>query len=133
MKKLLAGVLVAVAVLAIAVVAGLDAGQTSADTEVGSSAPADVVTLKANTDSGEADDNGKTPYIGVTIRTLSAEEAGELGIPGGVEVVSVLDGSPAAGILSRGDVITAIDGEAVSSAEDVVTIVQAAAPGTVLM
>ena len=42
----------------------------------------------------------------------------------GVEVVDFQEESPAKGILKQGDIIVAVDGEAVNLAEDVVTLIQ---------
>ena len=80
---------------------------------------------------GEGDEETK-PFIGIAIDTLPAAEATELGIDGGAVVRRVLDDGPSAGILHVGDVITAIDGHAVTSAADVVEIVHASEPGNVL-
>jgi S1-C subfamily serine protease len=80
---------------------------------------------------------GKTvqhAYLGISLATVDANAAQALGVPPGVAIVSVRDGSPAAeaglhggtgntdvdgqAFVSGGDVITAIDGEAVRTAED---------------
>lgn len=54
---------------------------------------------------------------------------GEDGSPNGAVVVAVLEGGPSADALSAGDVITAIDGEEVTTFEDVVSAVESAQPG----
>ena len=57
------------------------------------------------------------PYIGISVLDVSAETQ-QYGIPAGAAVQSVAENSPAqqAG-LQRGDVITAVDGKAMSSTE----------------
>ena len=54
---------------------------------------------------------------------------GEDGTPDGAVVLAVLEGGPSADALSKGDVITAIDGEDVTTFEDVVRAVESAQPG----
>lgn len=76
------------------------------------------------------------PYIGIQMRTLTPELAREVNqdpnapftLPevNGVLVMQVAPESPAAiAGLRRGDVVTAIDGDAIASAEDLQQIVQA--------
>jgi PDZ domain-containing protein len=50
--------------------------------------------------------------------------------PTGVEVVVLVEDAPAAGVLEPGDVVTAIDGEPVTSAEDVQAAVSGQRPGS---
>lgn len=68
-------------------------------------------------------DEKERGYMGVTLQTVSSEAMTYYGIPGGAFVYEVMDGSPAmeAGIV-RGDVITKVDGERVSSKEQVTNI-----------
>ena len=63
------------------------------------------------------------PYIGVTVYDVSAE-AQLYGIPVGAAVQSVTEGSPAqqAGLLPN-DVITAVNGEAITGSSDLVSVV----------
>ena len=63
------------------------------------------------------------PYIGVSITTVSSESI-SLGVPEGAIVKEITEGGPAdkAG-LKVNDVITAINGQAVTSSDDVVDIV----------
>lgn len=65
----------------------------------------------------DADDEDGKPYIGVMIR---ATDNGE------IEVVFVVDDSPADGVLEVGDVITAIDGTTVTGVGDLTTAVETA-------
>jgi PDZ domain-containing protein len=50
----------------------------------------------------------------------------------GAVVASVQDGSPASGVLEPGDVVVAVDGQAVALNSDLVAIIGAEAPGAVL-
>jgi len=85
-------------------------------------------------------------YLGVHIQTIPSDAAGQLNVPAGVEITSVVSGSPAskAGIkgstgseivngqqyVTGGDVITQIDGQAVTSADTLQTEVAGRKPGT---
>lgn len=68
-------------------------------------------------------DEKERGYMGVTLQTVSSEAMTYYGIPGGAFVYEVMDDSPAmeAGMV-RGDVITKVDGERVSSKEQVINI-----------
>ena len=70
-------------------------------------------------------------YMGVRPGDLSDEEKAALKIKSGIKVVEVVEGGPGekAG-LKKDDVITAIDGRAVDSPQEVPTLVQAAGAGT---
>jgi putative serine protease PepD len=84
-------------------------------------------------------------YLGVSLATVDSTAAEALGIPEGAQIVSVQDGSPAAEAGLRagtqnagvggetftrdGDVITAVDGTPVSSADDLGTAIAAHEPG----
>ena len=69
------------------------------------------------------------PYIGVTISTVT-EEIQNYGLPAGASVQSVTEGAPAdqAG-LQVSDIITAANGEEITSSQDLVNIVSACEPG----
>ncbi len=73
-----------------------------------------------------------TPYIGVTVSTLSETDAGNLGLEGRARVERVKDGGTANGLLREGDVIVSINDIAVTTATRVARIVNAASPGDVL-
>ena len=79
-----------------------------------------------------AEDQDKTPFIGVLIVTLSADEASTVGLEGGVKVVKVLDDGSSVGVLEAGDVITAIGGTETMTAQEVVEVVKASEPGAAL-
>ena len=65
------------------------------------------------------------PYVGISVMDVSTETQ-QYGIPAGAAVQSVSENSPAAQAgLQRGDVITAVDGKAMKSAELVSYIGQA--------
>ena len=69
---------------------------------------------------------GPTALLGVEVRSAG----GSFGGPSGAAVAGVLDGGPAAqaGIVA-GDVITSVDGHAVSSAESLTTVMLGEHPG----
>jgi serine protease Do len=69
--------------------------------------------------------------LGVTVTQLTDQLATHFGVKQGVLVAEVESGSPAetAGVRA-GDIITTINGRAVSTADDVVREVRAAAPGS---
>ena len=65
------------------------------------------------------------PYIGISVLDVSAETQ-QYGIPAGAAIQSVTENSPAAQAgLQRGDVITAVDGNAMTSTELVSFVGQA--------
>ncbi len=72
-----------------------------------------------NDDSDEHDRAAK-PYIGVAVRQTDS---------GALEVVEALDGSPADGALEAGDLITAVNGAATTSVEDLREAVESAGAG----
>jgi serine protease Do len=71
-------------------------------------------------------DPQERPRLGVAVQPLTDQMAAFLGVPGkeGVVVVSVSDGSAAAGRLKAGDVIVNADGQKVASPEDLTRIVR---------
>ena len=70
------------------------------------------------------------PYIGVTISDVSAEAKG-YGLPEGAAVKSVEEDGPAAKAgLQENDIITAVDGQAVTGRRDLSDIVGAAQVGS---
>jgi S1-C subfamily serine protease len=85
-------------------------------------------------------------YLGVHIQTIPTEAASTLNVPAGVEITSVVAGSPAskAGIhastgsqvvngqqyVTGGDVITQVDGQSVASADTLQTEIAGKKPGT---
>ena len=69
------------------------------------------------------------PYIGVTISDVSAESQ-SYGLPEGAAIRSVTEDGPAAAAgLQTGDIVTAVNGEAISSSSDLKKHVQAASAG----
>jgi len=85
--------------------------------------------------SGDAELNPNTAFLGVTsisVSGLGEAVADQFGVTvtEGAFVQRTLDGSPAAGAgILRGDVITAIDGEPITTAEDVARTVRSMRPG----
>jgi S1-C subfamily serine protease len=73
---------------------------------------------------------GKAGFLGVEIRDLDQQTASQLGVSSGALVAGVLAGTPAAKAgLSRNSVITAVDGQTVSSADALGPILHAHKPG----
>ena len=84
-------------------------------------------------------------YLGVGVATIDPTLASQLGVPTGVEVTEVQPGTPAAdaGLVAAdsakvidgqqvpvgGDIITAIDGQKISSSEELQNVVGAKKPG----
>lgn len=69
------------------------------------------------------------PYLGISVADVSAESQ-SFGLPQGAAVQAVSDGSPAqaAGVQSR-DIITHIDGTAISGSQNLVQRISALTPG----
>ena len=143
MRKIVAGTLIALAAVALLAVIATNLRSTQASNETPTQtvqdSPGSTALATAEDDAapapgqlaGEGDEETK-PFIGIAIDTLPPAEATELGIDGGAVVRRVLDDGPSAGNLQVGDVITAIDEHAVTSAADVIEIVHASEPGNVL-
>ena len=85
-------------------------------------------------------------FLGVHIETIPADAASQLHVPAGVEISSVVSGSPAskAGLkaaqgskvvngqqyVTGGDVVTRVDGHDVTSADELQTLIADKKPGT---
>jgi putative serine protease PepD len=85
-------------------------------------------------------------YLGVHIQTIPSDAASQLNVPAGVEITSVVSGSPAAkaGLkaaqgskvvngqqyVTGGDVVTRVDGHDVTSADELQTLIADKKPGT---
>jgi putative serine protease PepD len=87
---------------------------------------------------GDADLSPDTAFLGVTSISLanldpSVQDEFGVSVPAGAFVQDVVAGSPAeAAGIARGDVVTEIAGEAITSAEDVARIVRSRRPGDVV-
>ncbi|MBR6951892.1 MAG: trypsin-like peptidase domain-containing protein, partial [Oscillospiraceae bacterium] len=72
------------------------------------------------------------PYIGVSISTVT-EEIQSYGLPAGASVQTVTEGAPAAQAgLQVNDIITAANGQEITSSQDLVNVVGACEPGDIL-
>ena len=147
MRKLAIGVIVAVAVVAVATGVALRSTITAA-AELGSQTESvdaadrptsirhDASSEEAAAPAGEGEEEDKdrqgVAYLGIAVETLSEAEAGERSIEGGALVRRVAHQGPAGEALRPGDVILSIGERQVLSAQDVVDIVGDAAPGEVL-
>lgn len=97
--------------------------------------PAAAAAAQVSEDSEDGDDESevrKFAFIGVAISTVSPAEAEELDIAGAARVVEVRDGSPSAGVVQVGDIVTAVNGEAVASVAGLGEKVRAATIGEML-
>ena len=125
MKKLVIGGFLVAAVLGTVGFAAMRASTTEAsETTPATQAATERGITAQQADATEAYETTAKPYIGISIRN-----APEHGSTAGALVVGVVEGSPADGSLQVDDIITAIDGAAVSGAHDVVSIVHEGAPG----
>jgi S1-C subfamily serine protease len=84
-------------------------------------------------------------YLGVSLTTIPASVAGELNLPAGAEITEVRSGTPAAeaglqgatgeetlsgeSYPTGGDVVTAVDGRRISTADDLRRAIEAKRPG----
>ena len=77
--------------------------------------------------------SSQKPRLGVTLQPLTDQFGEFLGVPGkkGVLVASVVDGSPSAGKLRSGDVITSVNGEAVSDPDELARLVRSSPGGEI--
>jgi S1-C subfamily serine protease len=117
--------------------------ETGGNVGIGFAVPSS--TVRSVVDAIVADGSVEHAYLGVSIETIPADVAEQLGETAGVGVADARDGSPAAqaGLRSAtgsqtvdgvpyptgGDVITAVDGEAVETAEQLQSLVAEHAPG----
>jgi len=119
------------------------AGQTGANVGVGFAIPSNTVKSIADTliSSGKVEH----AYLGVSVQEIPAIAAGDLGLTEGVEITDVRSSTPAekAGLkgatgkktvegqqyATGGDVITAIDGQKVTTSEGVQQAIDAHSPG----
>ena len=72
---------------------------------------------------------GRPPDIGVSVQPLTPGLAAALGAAGGAVVAEVDDTGPAAGVLEPTDVVTAVDGRAVQSPDEVLLRIAQRAAG----
>ena len=121
MKRLIVGLLVALGVIALSAVIASNARPTRAgeDRPVETVLTEDNAPLKGGSQTGDVE---KRPFVGIAIQTAE----------GGAEVLRVADDGPSGGILHVGDVITALNGHQITTAEEMIEIVHSAAPGDVL-
>ena len=142
MKRLGAGIVVALAVMALTAVIAANAGTTQASEEQQAAELERQARLGVDRGTGSfggetdlkrsAAPEEKMAWIGIGVRELPDAEAEELGIAGGAVVGQVLVDGPSAGLLAQGDVITSVGGTDVSSPADVVDAVKTVEPGDVL-
>jgi S1-C subfamily serine protease len=72
------------------------------------------------------------PWLGVRVELVEAQEARQLGIPGGLRVSEVVQGSPAEEEgLEPGDILLSVGGRPVTTIESLQVLMRAARPGDV--
>lgn len=135
LKKVIPAILVLVVVVAIGVF--LFAGGTATQaSDIQPTTPNQPATLQgvpnADDESTEPPEVKKVPFVGVALGFIPDDELAAQGLDNGVLVAEVVEDSPAEGILLDGDVITAINGDAVSHPKDIVETVHDSEPGEVL-
>jgi S1-C subfamily serine protease len=107
---------------------------------VGFAIPADTVSSVAQ--QLIAGQSVEHAYLGVQVTTLDSATAQQFDAPAGAAITSVGDGTPAAsaglqaagesangGVGTLGDVVTAVDGQAVTTADDLTAAISAHKPG----
>jgi putative serine protease PepD len=121
---------------------GSSSGNAGGNIGIGFSIPSNMVAADARSMIQSAK---STPYVGVTLVTVTPAIAKATGMSAGVEIVSVTKGAPAAAaglagatgtksvqgtpFSTGGDVITKINGTAVHTADQAVQLIQSKKPG----
>ena len=119
------------------------AGETGANVGIGFAIPSNTITSIA----GQLIESGKVEhaYLGVSVQTIPESVASDLGLVAGVELARVTGGTPAAkaglhgstgtkrvegdAYPTGGDVLTEIDGQKVSTAEELQRAIDSKHPG----
>ena len=125
MKKKLLGGLLVVTILATAGIVATRVNTTEASSK--SHTEQGTVFLRGGVDAQQSNSTSR-PFIGIAITSAPEDSDAD-----GALIVRVVEGSPADGSLQVDDTITAIDGESVSGARDVVRIVREHSPGDVIV
>ena len=125
MKKKLLGGLLVVAILATTSIVATRVNTTEASSR--SLAEQGSVFLRGGIDAQQSKSTSK-PFIGIAISSTSEDSDTD-----GALIVRIVEDSPADGNLQVNDTITALDGESVSGAPDVVRIVREHSPGDVIV
>ncbi len=124
-RKITMGVMVALTAAALGTVIATNPFSASASSSDGSD--------RQVVQSLHVTDGATSTYIGVALVPIPAAEAEQLGIEGGAKVHRVDDAGPSGGLLEPGDVITAVDGQAVASPRAVAEAVHASSVGDTLV
>jgi C-terminal processing protease CtpA/Prc len=86
---------------------------------------------RAETPKADAPKRKARGYMGVKLMELSDDDKKDLGVKNGLKVAEVVEGGPAAKAgLQADDVITAVDGRAIDSMQELAPVLAAAGPGT---
>ena len=142
MKRLIPAAVIVVGALAFASIAAVQLSRANAsdDTQAAlpqaqlppSSVAPDASPAEPTSANEDPQISQQAAYVGIALAGLSEEEADALGIAGGAIVKSVMRDSPADGLLEEEDIITSVDGEAVSGPRDVVDAVRSSSPEEVM-
>jgi S1-C subfamily serine protease len=119
------------------------ASESGGNDGVGFAIPVDTVTAVVR--QLVAGGSVERPYLGVSLATVDERAAVELGLPQGAQVAAVQEGTPAAAaglragtaaqtvgglpFTSDGDVVTALDGEPIESADELIDALASRSPG----
>jgi S1-C subfamily serine protease len=91
-----------------------------------------INSAKDTIEHGVTDPLGAVAYLGVITRSVTSDLALQFGLPvdSGAYVLDAANGTPAAGAgIRQGDVIVAIDGQTISSSEDLGRVLDGLEPG----
>jgi S1-C subfamily serine protease len=119
------------------------ASESGGNDGVGFAIPVDTVTAVVR--QLVAGGSVERPYLGVSLATVDERAAVELGLPQGAQVAAVQEGTPAAAaglragtaaqtvgglpFTSDGDVVTALDGEPIAGADELIDALASRSPG----
>jgi len=133
-SKITAGALIALTGVALTAVVAANPFSTQANSIQApeTTQPHTTEHLQAVEDEDAYPDAQVKPHISIAISPLSPVMAEELGVDSGALVTAVLDSGSSSGILERGDVITSINGQSVTSPQDVIDAVMSSTVGDVL-
>ncbi|MDA0769319.1 MAG: PDZ domain-containing protein [Chloroflexi bacterium] len=129
MKRLIPGLIIVVGVLTVAGVVASNARTSQAN----EATDIRIATHQTEGQVADGEEHSGVAFIGVALAPLSDAEAADAGLEDGALVASVVEGSPADGLLMQGDIVTAVDGKVVTSPIDVVEIVHGSQAGDLLV
>ena len=142
MKRLIPAAVIVVGALAFASIAAVQLNGADADGDPQAALPqnppspnsvvADTSPVEPTSADGLPQIRHKDAYVGITLTSLTEDEAHAAGIVSGALIESVLADGPADGLLEDGDVITFVNHEPVFGPTDVVDAVRSSSPEEVM-